>query len=130
MTPHRIKQALALLDRHHQCQAMMASAAAHSQLTAMTAWGLKASHPARDGFAPMTGEEDGALIEALRTALDGLTGADRVRATTIIERANSLRRPLMAGWQAEAHAIIERRRADTEALATALGFNDRRGDRA
>ena len=43
-------------------------------------------------------------------------------AAVIIERATSLRRPLMAGWQAEAREIINSNRAETDALSEALGF--------
>lgn len=44
-------------------------------------------------------DEDGELIALLGAMLDRLAGADRTRAAVIIQRATSLRRPLMAGWQ-------------------------------
>jgi hypothetical protein len=68
------------------------------------------------------GGEDGELIAALRAMLDRFTGADRIRATVILERSTSLRRPLMTGWQAEAREIINKHRAETDALSEALGF--------
>ena len=67
-------------------------------------------------------EADGQLIALLRAMVGDLTGADRIRATVIIERSSSLRRPLMAGWQAEAREIINNKRDETNATAEALGF--------